>query len=888
MSNGVKLPSTYGISSVLRRREHPPFHRFFRGDKRLPVKLTSWKIPRIQTGHTAPQRYAKSVELQLQRRTIRDLESIKIPLKDLQQEATEQKNADFKARGINPADENPDKLLIDSLNIYKYGSTSYKRFINFSSEYEHIQGTEESTSKTLRFLIQEAKAELKRPNKDEMTIEYMSNHEPSNEEEYSHMFARQMDKTFGLSVEQNRYRIAAALLAKLQNILESDVGLMAISVPQLKEIFDLALEIEDLDLSEGLKTITGQSLYRLGKVDDLTLDKQYYLIASLIDSQAHLDAQTLLDSKSVERPMWYQLKALNAIGYGNFDAAENYIRKIKSLFHVKHVQGDIYVTIIQRYVFVSNFERAEYWRKEFEEMIKERGMRDADSKISFLVAPPKEKCEYLDQFHQTKTIAYLMVVGWYIATDGLSDKVPEMIEFYLKQPNTKMKDLDGVLLSFRYELSTRIKPQLENLRDKKAEKYLLSFVEKYKKEHPVAAQQEEYLNEMLKELADLGGFRSITFLIENMIAQKQKPSAQHYNSLLQALLKRDKVDLAFKVLDALENSHLMMLQDPENSRAILAEQLIPPVNAYHYATFVKYFANKGNEQSLYEMITRFFEVYNIYNAVFLSRLLKTFARHNKFPEAFSLIDQILIENVHLDGGVETPDALFGLYASVWKAIKDLSYSKNSDLKRLVEIPDIRFVFMKMIHDKVVPSQQLYDTVIDVFLHEKDYYGAICVLQYMGKIHRTQPHKYTTSKIKKLCKFVKFDAKSFKVLPRMDPAKRYEVNHNFNKYREQFDLIKSHTSYKNTFDPFAAEQQEEDAGLGEIQEHDANVDDKVWKFLVHQLMTLVQAQEMYDKRVLIRVHDDFGLDYEADKIVKEQEDIKKMEKLKAVQQQAKKQ
>lgn len=883
MSNAVRLPSTHGLSTVLRRRESPPFHRFFRGDKRLPVKLTSWKIPRVQTGHLTPQKYAKSVALQFQKRTIKEIQEAKLPIEEIKQEAQRLEEAELKARGMTRADENPDKIFMDSLNIYIYGSPTYKRFNKFISEFNKINSAEESSAKTLQFLIEEATNELKTPNKDVMTLSYMNEHKPKNEEEQIHMISKQLDKQFGLSLQrQSPYRISEALLRKLNSVLESEVGLMVVSVPQLKAIFDLALEIQDIDISEALKAISGRALFRLGKVDELTLDKQYYLIGALIDSQAHLEAQALLDSTNVERPMWYQLKALNAIGYGNFDAAENYIRLIKELFKVKYVQGDIYVTIIERYVFVSNFERAEYWRKEFEEMIEARGMRDAESRNPFFVAPPKEKCEYLDKFHQTKSVAYLMVVGWYIATEGLSDKVPDMIEFYLKQPNTKMKDLDEVLLSFRYELSSKIKPQMKKLKNKSAEKYLFSFIQKYKKEQPLAAQQEAVLNETLQELAELGGFRSITFIIENMIAQKQKPTAQHYDSLIQALLKRDKVDLAFKVLTALEGSYLSLEDTMMNPEQPSGEQLFPPVNSYHYAQFVKYFANKGNDDMLDEIFVRFTNVYNIYSSIFLSQLLKSYERHNRYLEAFTLIDEILIENLHIQGSYEADNSAIVLYMTIWKVIKNLSYSRNAELKQKIEIPDIRFVFMKMIHDKVVPSQRLYDTVIDVFLHEKDYYGAICVLQYMGKIHRTQPHKYTVSKIKKLCKFVKFNEKSHRILPRMDPAKRYDVNHNFNKYKETFDLIKSQTSYKNTFDPFATEEVEEEDSPGHIEEHDADVNDTVWKFLVHQLMTLVQAQEMYDKSVLIRVHDDFGLDYEADRIVKEQEDIKQLEKLRNLQ------
>lgn len=871
MSKLAKLPSTYNLLPRLKKTyDLPILKKKFRGE----LRMTPHGRPRVQSPNV-PKRYADSVGTLLERNALKRLKPFNVDLDKFDELADEEQNKLAKEKGFLNMAEEQEKSLVQILNTFKFDSPSYKRFKKFENKLKRIESPELVLREKFLFLFEEAKRELKGPNPDEITPEYFENFDPTNDEEFHYILEKQMYLSMGLSPQNKRYKCSYELLDVLRGFQQTN-DLLKVSTIQFKEIFDLSLTIEDLDLADELRIMAGRALYSLGKIDDLSLDKHYNYITSLTDSDQLADAQLMLDRKTVERPMWYQLRALVAIKCGNMDAAEKYVAHIKKLFRVKFVQGDIYVSLIKRYAFVANYERAEFWRKEFEACIEQRGMTRDDFRLPFFSAPPKEKCEYLDKFHPLGGITYLMIIGFYIALEPLNSKVKEMIEFYLRQPNTKPQDLENVILSFRYELSTKIKPHLQKMKNKQAEKYLLTFIDKFRNDHPLVALQEEFKDELLKELAELGGFQSITYIIENTIEQKQKPKAEHFNSLIKALLKRNKVEQAFKVLEAMEASHLVVQNDPQNVQ-LQNDQLLPSVNGHHYAAFLRYFSKIGDYESFSAVVERFKEIHSEYNAIFLTQILSALSRNDRIAEAFEYVDQILINNIHLQDPDPPTHGYLKLYTIIWKLIKDLSFLNDPVLKSKVEFPDIRYVFMKMIHDNVVPTQNLYDTVLTVFINEKDYYGAVCVLQYLGKIHRTLPHKYSCSKIKKLCKFVKFDDASRKVLPQLDPVRRFEVEHNFNRYQDSFEKIKPKSS-SDAFDPFSEAHENPNIMSGEQMRQLEELDDpadRVWRILLHQMMTVVKAQEAYNRDDLIRVHNDFGLVYEADRIFREEEEITRM-------------
>jgi len=797
--------------------------------------------------------------------------------------------AEMKARGMKNVTASNEVTEIQLLNTYMYNSPSYKRYENVVKKLENIKDREQVLTEKIKFYISEGKEEIKGLlNNDEITLEYLQNFDPTTPEELSFIFQKQFEIKVGIVSLQRPYKCLTQLDKILQKFnTESD--LLKCTAAQYKEIFELSLRIEDLMLNNSLRIISGRALHKLGKLDDLSLDRQFNFVQSLLQNGEYDDAQVIIERKNVERPMWYHLKTLHAIQVGNLVAAENFIAKMKKLFKVQFVQNDVYVSLIKRYSFGANYERAEHWRKEYERCIEHRGFLPGKHiRAKFHDVPPKEKCEFLDKFHPVTGMNYLLVISFYTAIPELNNKVPEMIEFYLKQANTKTKDLEEVLLSFRFEMSTKIKPNLKKLKDKEAEKYLVEFVENYQRDHPIAAQQEEFLNHFLEELAELGGFKSITKVIEILISQKQKPTAIHFNSLLKALLKRGKVEQAFRILDALENSHLSLLEQrsAEQLQGTLEDQLIPPVNPHHYSSFLKFFSKTNDFEGFNNIVQRFKEIHSVYNTIFLTQILNTLHKAGKTEEAFKFIEKILIDNIHLQDPAPPALGYLKLYTAIWRIIKDLSYSKDEVLKSKIEIPDVRFVFLRMIHDNVIPSSSLYHTIISVFLREKDYYGAICVIQFMGKIHRTLPHEYTMRTIKKLCKFVKFNDAAKKHLPKMDTGKRYEIEHNTNKYTESFEIIKQLTDFKVTLDPFASIDEIKANFLIEREKMGKNTEtndpaDTVWKILLYQMMQIVKCQEAFDPEDLIKVHDDFGLDYEADKIFKEQAELKELkDKMKA--------
>ncbi len=868
MSSLVKLPSSINLIPNVKKIYTLPL---LKSIPRGKLRRNPHDRPRVQSPKF-PKRYSKSANILIKKRSIQKLEAMNIDVNKFHHYVAVEKDKMIKEQGFTNTTERQHLNSLQLLNTFKFNTPSYKRFTAFYNTIKDIDDTSVIVTKKFKFLLEEVKREVKEPNADEITPEYLRDFAPQNKEEYQYVLEKQLRRAAGLQPVNARYKCSAELLNVLE-YLQATNSILKVSVNEFKEVFEASLFIQDDDLASAVRIIAGRALFALGKIDDLSLDKHYNLITALIENDQLGDAQALIERNPVERPMWYHLRASLAIKCGNMDAAENWIEKTKELFKVKFVQSDIYVLIIKRYVFGDNFERADYWRKEFEACIEQRGFTRDNYKLPYFVAPPKEKCEYLDKFHPLGGITYLIIIGFYIALKPLNHKVQEMIEFYLKQPNTKPKDLENVILSFRYELSTKIKPHLEKLKNRQAEKYLLSFIEQFQKQHPLVALQEEFKDELLNELAELGGFQTITHIIETTIEQKQKPKDTHFTSLLTALLKRDKVEQAFKILEALENSHLIVQSDPQNIE-LRQDQLLPSVNAHHYAAFLKYYSNNRDFEGFNSVIERFKEVHLVYNTVFLNQILTTLWKNDKIEEAFKYVDEILLENIHLQDPTPPVHGYLRLYTTVWKLIKDLSFMSS---KQNVEVPNIRYVFMKMIHDNVIPTDNLYDTILSVFINEKDYYGAICVLQYLGKVHRTLPHKYTCAKIKKLCKFVKFDNNARNVIPAIDPNKRFEVGHQFQRYQESFEEIKQKTSRKVSLDPFAPQSE----GRSPLSGHPRDIEryndpaDQVWKILLYQMMTVVRSQYHFDNEELIRTHDDFGLDYEADRIVKEQEEIQKV-------------
>ncbi|CCH42984.1 putative secreted protein [Wickerhamomyces ciferrii] len=881
------LPSTARLRFPLKKQYYIPLIRARPKGKnhirRTPLLTTRVKSP------SYPKRYAKSVtqsfgkiDEELRRRK-------NIHLDKAREISSKMYANEMKQKGLINTREEKERQRSDLLNTFKFGTKSYQRYKKHHGSVQSIEDSNLVRIKNFQFFLGEAEREVKSPNKDEITNEYLENsNDTQSEEEFMHIMEKIVYKNMGIYPQNIRFKALNAVLEILADLEQND-QLLRVSSEELNKLFEIILPItEDPQLRMKALYISGNLLYRLTKFENMRLDRvASYIIACIMNQQIQ-EALNLLNQFDNDLKIWYKLKILLWISAGNMYEAENLIQELKKKFKVKFIHNDIYISLIQRYLQSENFERLEHWRLEFENLIKEKGFNQ-DKKSSKLMgkyveASEQEKLEYLGQFGQVTSGQYLLILQLYLSNKQLNDIVPEMIEFYLKQPFTSVKDLQELLISFKWELSSKIRPTLENLSKKSAEKQLLKYVDDYQSKNPEIVKQEQFLQSFLQELAFTGGFVSITYIIENLIKNKQTPTEEHYIALIMALMKRKETERAYRVLTALEDSHSNILNEIENKGEIepfkIEERLIPPVTPKIYSLYLKYFSTRKNPEEFNKILERIDKSGFENHPVILSTILKSLYMNNELGEALLIIDEILLNNIHYTMVNKTDYSFLGIYQQIWRIIrKILIENKRGNSSN---IPDLRFLFMKMINDNTVPTSKLYNDIIDCFIRNNDFYGTICVIQYMGKVHRISPHKSTRSKIKKICNKLKYDSNIFKIYPTLHHQSRYSIISNNDKYYNAFiEMKKSQpnlNSSESSMDPFTPKDPIQESQDTRLQEQGEDTIDRAWKYLVTQMMRVLTVHKDFNRETLVQTHEDFNLNYECDKVVKEFEEWLKIPRL----------
>jgi hypothetical protein len=762
---------------------------------------------------------------------------------------------DLNGKGGIEVELDPTLLLLDHMNMARPGTKTDKRYQKQKRMIKRLTSETEKTQSLFTFFLREAHKEICHyPIKDEMEVDDLKirNTDLVRGLEYE-LKLRTLNEW---NVSNERYRRFQVLITVLENLHRRQDGAMILPVEQMASCFELAQYVRDDELKLRARYLSGSLIYRLKKVEfDCVNESQY--IEALMHYGEHSEARRILlkNAEKVDQRWWYELLIMNYIDVRNFNEAEKVVNLIRQKYGAL-MDERVYLQFITMYLTSGNVERIQFWTSQFKAFIEVMGFMTHVRVEPGLGASEEDTLEYLDRIDPPSRESFLHVISSYLGVDPkgemgvLRESTAPLIDFYLSQPGSSADQLQELLLNYKFEFKTKVEPVLRNLSDQNAEKQITRFFEDYREEHKLSSRQAEVLDEFLKSLSQVGGFERIISEMKKLTDDQQRLTQKNMYSLISALINGGKMEEAFTVLQNLEQSYTEVFQNPD----VMEELVIPPVSAHHYMPFLRYYGRTGNTDSLLRVIQRFELTVGQYNPLILTQILSSLDRNKQFDLAIQYINRVLMEDIHKNNQYYTD--FRQLYSAMWKCLRHI-YAPFHSADGIQVYPDLRVVFMKMIHDKVVPSPTGYSTIIKTFTLSRDWHAVVCVLQYMGFIHKCTP----TPQCLKLIEKVYSDRK----VHQEDSAQRNAI------YSEIRDRLRAESHQQRTLDPFSPqrdllEEEEIIEEMNSLQTEPMGLEHELlWKIALAKMIEMIEVGT-FDPEMMSDAHREFELSMQLDELL----------------------
>lgn len=756
---------------------------------------------------------------------------------------------------VTAVDVDPSIVLLENLNLSRPGTKTDKRYRKQKALLSTLTTEAEKTQSLFKFFLKEAYEEIVHyPNRDEL--------EPLDD---SKIKTKDIERGLEYEIKQRtldhwnvgnvRYRRFEVLITVLENLYKAPDGCTILSVEDMAQCFEMAQYVADHELRLRARFLSGSLVYKLKRVEFDAIN-EYQYIESLMYYGNHHEAQTILakNCEKIGQRWWYELMVINYIDLRNFNEAEAVVRLIETKYS-PFMDERVYVHFINGYIVAGNVERVRYWTNKLQQVVEALGFRRFEREDPGLGAAEEDITEYLNIVDPPSRETFLGVISSYLGADdhgslkSLKQETPKIMDFYLEQESTSPDDLKHLLLNFKFEYKTKIQPMVSKLSDSQAEKQINSFFDQYRKTHEVEAKQGDILDEFFNSLSQVGGFARIIDEFKALTEQQQRLTQRNMYRLLTALVNAGKLEQGLKVLDDLENSYRDVSITPD----LVKDLVIPPVAPHHYIPFIRYYGRTGNVDQMIHIIDRFTDLLGHYNPLILTQILGSLDRNRQYQLAMKFIHSIVLEDIHKED-LEYSD-FTKLYSAIWQCLRHVM-ATNSGRRHGIDLPDLRVLFMKMIHDNVVPSPDDYTTIIKTFTLEHDLCGLACVLQYMGLVHRCTPTPQCLKWIEKIYK----DKASIEI----SELKRSSL------YGDALKRLQSERLAQHSLDPFSPEREAlEEQKIVEQMRESLKPDEQIkplqnlehellWRIAFAKVIEVIKSQPNYHPRMLDNAHTEFEL------------------------------
>ncbi|KAH3676031.1 hypothetical protein WICMUC_002327 [Wickerhamomyces mucosus] len=777
----------------------------------------------------------------------------------IQQTTAELSDKQLESKGMERVFVEQDILLLDALNRSRPGTPTDQRYKKQQKLLHNITNEDEKIQSFFVFLLQEALIELfEYPNPDELSQES----EISNpEQEMEFEFKKSLMNNWNVTTE--RYKRFEILISVLESLVEKPNGAQLVPLEALVQIFDISKFLEDELLKLKVRCLSGDLIYSLKTVEFDPINESQY-IESLMKFNKHKQANKLLmkRAETLNQRWWYELLIVNYIDLGDLHNAELVANTVKEKFYTDYLDTRIYLYFISKYLQANNIERVNYWVQSFEQSILELGFMIDDPPQPGLEATEEQVIQFLNRKDPPSKADFLSVINLHLGSSNsiFVNKVPYLIEFYLSLPSSSSSDLTELLLDYKYEYQTKILPLLSKMKThKEVEEVLLPFLEQYRDRNATEMKQADLLDTYLQSLINVsGGFNKIIEEMRKVMhAPGGKLSSKSFYSLISAMINAKRLDEAFKVLKMLEDNDYILSNDQQ------APHIFPRLSANHYVPFLRYFGRSGRIDEFNKVVKRFETHCNRYNPIILTQILNSLNKNKQHEETIKYIDLIILKNIHKQDFTSSQNYT-KLYSSIWMCLKDYTYVMKESQKetKINGFPDLRYLFMKMIQDKVIPPREDYENIIETFIRTNDLYPVICVLEYMGLRHKIIPSRKINQLINKHSNL-------------LNSKIQYQIN---KQYTRELQKLQSTQLSSKSLDPFAPKPEElnqeelfKDFFEPELELTSSQKD--YYKLPILKLYKVLSMNFGIDLVYLREVYKDFDMDFDLDSIKMDLDKIK---------------
>lgn len=259
---------------------------------------------------------------------------------------------------------------------------------------------------------------------------------------------------------------------------------------------------------------------------------------------------------------------------------------------------------------------------------------------------------------------------------------------------------------------------------------LNAFISQLVAAHPEVLEDTQFYTSWMRGLAGLQLYENAQELLNLLVARGVPLTQQILSTLVRAFLSRDKVDLAFGLLNKMENEEQPSSPTKAATTTTTTTTKYPRPNASIYALFLQYGARRCDAEFVTGILERMNQHGVRHSPASINTLLYYYYRQKDFQSAFD------IYQLALDREVELSHVNF---RTLWLIIRDYYRTftdfRGPDTPQSPHAPDVRRLFASMVSSTNFKlSLNVYEYAIQATLLSGDVEGAAIILCYMDSVH----------------------------------------------------------------------------------------------------------------------------------------------------------
>ncbi|SMN22595.1 similar to Saccharomyces cerevisiae YMR066W SOV1 Mitochondrial protein of unknown function [Maudiozyma saulgeensis] len=566
-----------------------------------------------------------------------------------------------------------------------------------------------------------------------------------------------------------------------------------ISMDQLVEVFEFSKTIPVQHKRQQGIMCSGRLIYSVGNVRMDPVNESFY-INSLVAFGHYNDAHKLFKSRkdTLKEKWWYTIGLNILLATNNLRGFKHLLNETDSMFphSYPYLSMKVIKFSIKKFLRIDNLKMANEMTNRFLDIVELKGLntnelRDEDSKFK-MFHDENDANDYLNQIEIPNQHDFITIINYYTYKKNMS-MVSYLFQKYLELPDKNMNYHDLILRTnlnllkdfdlFKKLIITESSSKLTRANIKTLEKEFQKIIANYDTTDKVIQSL------LFHNIEDLLSNRKLSAAIRNFINEKLNTDldyaksstdipirdARQYHTLLETLLHSGKYDKAEEILLKLEQSYI------ENNKT----NPIPKVSAHIYAIYLDHYWNLAiakhkrfpltdMDKKVDDILTRINTLKVPYNSKFIASLLRYYRSRKNLKICYRIINAIFETpngSIHETEQTNFKSTLFHrrdinetLYTEIWKVyynyysneitvnvphneipVKKIlknSYLKNinNEIDSMPEF-DIEWLLKTMAtRDNLLPTANLYQTIIAVFLKSNNWSTLPAILSMMINVH----------------------------------------------------------------------------------------------------------------------------------------------------------